>query len=178
MRKKKKKLVPGEGDYYYIDSEISTFNKKLSSNDKNQLDKIINVYSKLFFVELFGYFIFDRRFKLWIKINQEDIYTDEVITKRLIDYYGEEKYNEFYKMKPMNHYRQWLGSVPNYMSKVRTTFSKWYNKSNNRCGGFWNSKYKYKIYENEFELLDSLVYSNVLKSVDELQIEDIQKNKN
>ncbi len=123
--------------------------------EKEELLKIIKRYSKLFFVELFGFCLLDNHFHLLIQMVPEFNISDDDIKKRLKRFYGK----DFEIIdEQMGYYRSKLSSLANYMKEIKQSFSWYYNKRHNRRGTLWGERFKSVIVENGETLINCLAY--------------------
>ena len=123
--------------------------------EKDELVKIIKKFSKLFFVEVFGFCIMGNHFHLLIQMFPEHNYKDEEIRKRCKAHYGE----DFgLSDEQIGYYRVKLSSLANYMKEIKQAFSWYYNQRHNRRGTLWGERFKSVIVENGETLINCLAY--------------------
>ena len=123
--------------------------------EKDELVKIIKKFSKLFFVEVFGFCIMGNHFHLLIQMFPEHNYKDEEIRKRCKAHYGEDfEVSD----EQIVDYRGKLSSLANYMKEIKQAFSWYYNQRHNRRGTLWGERFKSLIVENGETLINCLAY--------------------
>ncbi len=123
--------------------------------DKDALVKNIQKFSKLFFVDVFGYCIMGNHFHLLVQVFPEQFFSNDEIRKRCRSFYGDDfQLSE----RQMGYYREKLSTLPKYMKEIKQTFSSYYNKCHNRRGTLWGDRYKSVIVERgrDFDQLPGL----------------------
>jgi putative transposase len=151
-----RRLVNGEEKTaYHIMSRTALDGFPFGDVEKDELVKIIKKFSKLFFVEVFGFCIMGNHFHLLIQMFPEHYYKDEDIRKRCKAHYGEdfEVSNE-----QIVDYRGKLSNLANYMKEIKQAFSWYYNQRHNRRGTLWGERFKSVIVENGETLINCLAY--------------------
>jgi REP element-mobilizing transposase RayT len=123
--------------------------------EKDELVKIIEKLSRLFFVEVFGFCVMGNHFHLLVQMFPGHHYPDEEIRRRCQAHYGEgfELSDE-----QVAHFRGKLSSLANYMKEIKQAFSWYYNQRHNRRGTLWGGRYKSVIVENGETLINCLAY--------------------
>ncbi len=96
----------------------------------------------------------DNHFHLIIKSESAIDYSEEDITKRV---------NILSKGKIVPHLKRLdlidkLSNISEYMKSIKETFSRWYNKRNNRTGYFWGDRFKSIILEKKAAVSHCLAY--------------------
>ena len=123
--------------------------------EKDELVKIIQKFSKLFFVEVFGFCIMGNHFHLLIQMYPEHNYKDEEIRRRCKAHYGEDfEVSD----EQVGDYRVKLSSLANYMKEIKQAFSWYYNHRHNRRGTLWGERFKSVIVEKGETLINCLAY--------------------
>ena len=145
----------GEKTAYHIMSRTALDGFPFGDVEKDELVKIIQKFSKLFFVEVFGFCIMGNHFHLLIQMFPEHNYKDEEIRKRCKGHYGEDF--EVSDEQVVN-YRDKLSSLANYMKEIKQAFSWYYNQRHNRWGTLWGERFKSVIVENGETLINCLAY--------------------
>jgi REP element-mobilizing transposase RayT len=126
-----------------------------SNVDKDELVKIIKKFSKLFFVEVFGFCIMGNHFHLLVQMFPEHYFKDKEIWKRCKAHYGEDFEVSDEKIAD---YRDKLSSLANYMKEIKQAFSWYFNKRHNRRGTLWGERFKSVIVERGETLINCLAY--------------------
>ena len=151
-----RRLVNGEEKTaYHIMSRTALDGFPFGDVEKDELVKIIKKFSKLFFVEVFGFCIMGNHFHLLIQTFPEHYYKDEEIRKRCKVHYGED-----FELsdEQIANYRGKLSSLANYMKEMKQAFSWYYNQRHNRRGTLWGERFKSVIVENGETLINCLAY--------------------
>jgi len=145
----------GEKTCYHLMSRTALDGYPFRDVDKDKIVNIIKRYSKLFFVEVFGYCVLDNHFHLLVQIVPDHYYTDDAIIERLKAHYGD---NFELDNKQIDYYRQKLSNLSKYMKEIKQTFSFYYNKLYNRRGTLWGERFKSVIVEKGETLINCLAY--------------------
>jgi len=151
-----RRLVNGGGKTaYHIMSRTALDGFPFGDVEKDELVKIIQKFSKLFFVEVFGFCIMGNHFHLLIQMFPEHYYKDEEIRKRCKAHYGEDfEISD----EQLVYYRGKLSSLANYIKEIKQTFSWYYNQQHNRRGTLWGERFKSVIVESGETLINCLAY--------------------
>ena len=151
-----RRLVNGEEKTaYHIMSRTALGGFPFGDVEKDELVKIIKKFSKLFFVEVFGFCIMGNHFHLLIQMFPEHYYKCEDIRKRCKAHYGEDfEVSD----EQIADYRGKLSSLANYMKEIKQAFSWYYNKRHNRRGTLWGERFKSVMVENGETLVNCLAY--------------------
>ena len=145
----------GEKIAYHVMSHTALDGFPFGDVEKDELVKIIQKFSALFFVEVFGFCIMDNHFHLLIQMFPEHNYKDEEIRKRCKAHYGEDfEVSD----EQIVDYRVKLSSLANYMKEIKQAFSWYYNHRHNRRGTLWGERFKSVIVENGETLINCLAY--------------------
>lgn len=155
MGRLRRMKVIGEEAYYHLISRTVGGEFYLGDVEKEKLQSIIMSFSKLYFVQVLGFCIMDNHFHLLIKSETEDKYSDEEVLSRLESFYPDKK--EVLKYN-LSYYRKKLSDISEYMKSIKLTFSRWYNKVNDRKGYFWGDRFKSVLVESGNALLNTLAY--------------------
>jgi putative transposase len=151
-----RRLVNGEEKTaYHVMSRTALDGFPFGDVEKDELVKIIKKFSKLFFVEVFGFCIMGNHFHLLIQMFPEHNYEDEEIRKRCKAHYGEDF---VVSDEQIGDYRVKLSSLANYMKEIKQAFSWYYNQRHNRRGTLWGERFKSVIVENGETLINCLAY--------------------
>ena len=151
-----RRLVNGEEKTaYHIMSRTALDGFPFGDVEKDELVKIIKKFSKLFFVEVFGFCIMGNHFHLLIQMFPEHYLEDEEIRSRCKAHYGEDfEVSD----EQIGYYRVKLSSLANYMKEIKQAFSWYYNQRHNRRGTLWGERFKSVIVEKGETLINCLAY--------------------
>ena len=127
------KLV-GQEAYYHLISRAVGGEFLLGDIEKEKLLNIIKRFSLLYFVKTIGFCIMSNHFHLLIKTIDISKIDDSDLKDRLARHYK----NTFNEINDINlvRYKEKLTDVSEYVKSIKMTFSRWYNKRNNRKGYF------------------------------------------
>lgn len=147
--------VIGQDAFYHIISRTVGREYFLGEREKDVLTELIKSYSKLFFVKVIGFCIMDNHFHLLIKMENGDSFSDDEIITRLSEFYNRDGWQ--FKDR-IQYYRKKLGDLSEYVKAIKNSFSRWYNKKNNRTGYFWGDRFKSVLVQEGSALLNMLIY--------------------
>ena len=149
------KLI-GEEAYYHLVSRAVGGEFLLGDTEKEKLLSIIKQFSSLYFVKVIGFCIMSSHFHLLVKTIDIAEIDDSDLKNRLVRYYKKTS-NEIRGIDLIKH-KEKLTDISEYMKSIKMTFSRWYNKRNNRKGYFWGDRFKSVLVESGESLLNMLAY--------------------
>jgi len=177
-RQKRLKLKDEEG-FFHIMSRTVGQEFYLGDVEKEKLFNIIKYYSGFYFVKVIGLTIMSNHFHLLIKSEPESYYSDEQVKQRIEKYMDKDKDKKKKKKKDKeeeggkleveegeeeisNHklqkIKKQMADISEYVRAIKQTFSRWYNKMNNRTGYFWGDRFKSVLIEKGEALINCLAY--------------------
>lgn len=146
----------GDVAYYHIISRTVGGEFLLGDTEKEKLLSIIKHYSSIYFVNVIGFCIMDNHFHLLVKTDSiENVYEDDLLER--IFRYTKQKDREFSKDE-LEFFKIKLSDISEYIKSIKQTFSRWYNKLNDRKGYFWGDRFKSVLVESGESLLNMLAY--------------------
>jgi len=146
----------GDVAYYHIMSRTVGGEFLLGDTEKEKLLSIIKHYSSIYFVNVIGFCIMDNHFHLLVKTDSiENVYEDDLLER--IFRYTKQKDREFSKDE-LEFFKTKLSDISEYIKSIKQTFSRWYNKLNDRKGYFWGDRFKSVLVESGEGLLNMLAY--------------------
>jgi len=140
---------------YHIISRTALPGLPLGDVEKEFLVEKIKNFSKVYFTEIMGYCIMGNHFHLLVKMNPGDFYSDDEVIQRFKMLYGEEK-NLYEGQIPF--FREKWSNLSEFIKDIKQSFSRFYNKRNDRKGFFWGDRFKSVIVENGETLINCLAY--------------------
>ena len=156
MARTKRFKINGDVGYYHVISRTVGGEFLLGDVEKEKLLSVIKQFSSLYFVSVIGYCIMDNHFHLLVKtLSVEDINNEE-LKERLSRHYKNIS-NETTESELLK-YKEKLTDISEYVKSIKMTFSRWYNKRNNRKGYFWGDRFKSVLVESGESLLNMLAY--------------------
>ncbi|MGD2089128.1 MAG: hypothetical protein PVH61_23320 [Candidatus Aminicenantes bacterium] len=182
-RPKRLKLKDEEG-FFHIMSRTVGQEFYLGDVEKEKLFNIIQYYSGFYFVKVIGLTIMSNHFHLLIKSEPDSYYSDDQVKQRIEKYMDKDKDKKKKKKKKMkmkdkeeegeeveveegeeeisNHklqqIKKQMADISEYVRAFKQTFSRWYNKMNNRTGYFWGDRFKSVLIEKGEALINCLAY--------------------
>jgi REP-associated tyrosine transposase len=148
-------VVRGEKSVYHVMSRTALDGFPFGAAEKDEFVKIIQKFSKLYFVEVLGFCIMGNHFHLVVQMNTDSNYTDEDIQKRFVSFYGDEQL--FIKENIPNFRKKWA-NLSEYIKNIKHAFSWYYNKRHNRRGTLWGERFKSVIVQRGETLINCLAY--------------------
>jgi REP element-mobilizing transposase RayT len=178
-RPKRLKLKDEEG-FFHIMSRTVGQEFYLGDVEKEKLFNIIKYYSGFYFVKPIGLTIMSNHFHLLIKSEPESYYSDDQVKQRIEKYLDKDKDKKKKKKKKdkeeegeeveegeeeeeisyhkLQRIKNQMGDISEYVRAIKQTFSRWYNKMNNRTGYFWGDRFKSVLIEKGEALINCLAY--------------------
>jgi putative transposase len=182
-RPKRLKLKDEEG-FFHIMSRTVGQEFYLGDVEKEKLFNIIKYYSGFYFVKPIGLTIMSNHFHLLIKSEPESYYSDDQVKQRIEKYLdknkgkkkrkkkkdkdkdkeeegeevGEDEGEEAISYIKLQRIKKQMADISEYVRAIKQTFSRWYNKMNNRTGYFWGDRFKSVLIEKGEALINCLAY--------------------
>lgn len=186
-RPKRLKLKDEEG-FFHIMSRTVGQEFYLGDVEKEKLFNIIKYYSGFYFVKVIGLTIMSNHFHLLIKSEPESYYNDDQVKQRIEKYLVKDKDKDKKKRKKkkdndneeeeegegeeveeeegegeisynkLQRIKKQMADISEYARAIKLTFSRWYNKMNNRTGYFWGDRFKSVLIEKGEALINCLAY--------------------
>jgi putative transposase len=184
-RTKRLKLKDEEG-FFHIMSRTVGQEFYLGDVEKEKLFNIIKYYSGFYFVKTIGLTIMSNHFHLLIKSEPESYYSDDQVKQRIKKYLDKDKDKKKKKKKKkkdkeaekegeeveegkgeeeeeisylkLQRIKKQMADISEYVRAIKLTFSRWYNKMNNRTGYFWGDRFKSVLVEKGEALINCLAY--------------------
>ncbi len=148
-------LIPDDPTVYHVVSRTALDGLPFSAMDKNDLLKRIRVLSKIYFTEILGFCLLDNHFHLLVRMFPEDHISPAELEERYHLKYGRES---VFPASRADDLRCKWASLSEFVKEIKETFSKAYNKRNNRRGYLWGDRFKSLIVEDGDSLLNCLAY--------------------
>ena len=148
-------LIPDEPTVYHVVSRTALDGLPFSALDKNDLLKRIRVLSRIYFTEILGFCLLDNHFHLLVRMFPEDHVSSAGLEERYQRKYGKES---VFPENKAGELRQKWASLSEFVKEIKESFSKAYNKRNNRRGYLWGDRFKSLIVEDGDSLLNCLAY--------------------
>ena len=158
MSRTRRLKIMGECCYYHLVSRTVGQEFYLGDTEKERLLNIIKYYSGMYFVKVIGFCLMSNHFHLLIKSEPEHLYPDEEIVYRLKKYMPGLEESSLKDEVKIARARGKLGDISEYMRSIKQTFSRWYNKTNERTGYFWGDRFKSIWLQDGKSLLTCLAY--------------------
>ncbi|MFC1591741.1 transposase, partial [Thermodesulfobacteriota bacterium] len=148
-------LIPDEPTIYHVMSRTALAGLPMGEVEKEYLVRLMQQFSRLYFAEIIGFCCRDNHFHLLVRMQPQEQFSDEQIRLRHECFFGEKKR---FSAGQLPYYRQKYSSLSEFIKELKQSFSRWYNKLNDRRGFFWSERFKSVIVENGETLINCLAY--------------------
>lgn len=156
MPRTRRLKVVGDVAYYHIISKIVGGEFLLKDTEKEKLLSIIKHFSSLFFVKVIGFCIMDNHFHLLIRTFADYEVDNDELLRRLKDH--KKLPDRELTESEILAYRKKYIDISEYVKAIKVTFSRWYNRHNDRSGYLWGDRFKSVLVEDGRSLLNMLAY--------------------
>lgn len=156
MARTKRFKIDGNVGYYHVVSRTVGGDFLLGEVEKEKLLNIIKQFSSLYFVNVIGYCIMDNHFHLLVKTSSVADVADNELKERLLNH--NKIYSNEISESELLRFKEKLTDISEYVKSIKMTFSRWYNKRNDRKGYFWGDRFKSVLVESGEGLLNMLAY--------------------
>jgi REP element-mobilizing transposase RayT len=148
-------VISEETTVYHVMSRTTLEGFPLGDIEKDFMIDLIKRYSGLYFVEILGFCLMGNHFHKWVKLLPGYNFTDEVIEKRFVGFYADER---VFADGPIPSLREKLSSLSEFIREIKVGFARYYNKRHHRRGYFWGDRFKSVIVEKGQTLINCLAY--------------------
>lgn len=154
MGRTKRLKVVGEDAYYHIMSRTVGGEFYLGDVEKEKMVNTIKYFSDLYFIKIIGFCIMDNHFHLLVK-SEVGTCSDEELLNKLCKFYN--KSVEHFQLK-LDDWRSKLEDISEFMKDIKLTFTRWYNRKNDRIGYLWGDRFKSVLVQSGDALFNTLAY--------------------
>lgn len=133
--------IKGQIAHYHIISRTVGQQFLLGDNEKEALVQIIRYYSQMYFVKVNAYCVMSNHFHLVIQSLPERLFSDDEVVKR-IKAFMQKNNKEVITPHTIHSARERLEDISEFCRSFKQTFSSWYNRTHNRTGYLWGSRFK------------------------------------
>ncbi len=148
-------LISDEKAIYHVMSRTALDGFPFKAAEKDEIVKIIQKFSRVYFTKILGYCIMDNHFHVVVKMLPGDLFSDEDIKERYARRYGEER---IISEDQIPHFREKWSSLSSFIQEIKQTISVYYNKRHDRRGTLWGERFKSVIVEKGETLINLLAY--------------------
>jgi REP element-mobilizing transposase RayT len=150
MPRGKRIKIEGAIAHYHIISRTVGQQFLLGDVEKDRLVQIIRYFARMFFVKINAYCIMSNHFHLVVQTLPGHLFSDEEVCRRMRQYMQDKqeregtkkKLPETFTPKEIRKAREKLENISEFCRAFKQTFSRWYNKENDRSGHFWSERFK------------------------------------
>lgn len=153
--------LKGEEAFYHITSRTVGREFYFGEVEKEKLFNIIKYYSGFYFVKVIGVTIMSNHIHLLIKSEPKSYYSDNEVMRRIEKYINKKKKDKKkgeISLNELLRIKEKMEDISEYIRAIKQTFSRWYNKTNNRTGYLWGDRFKSVLIEKGESLLNCLAY--------------------
>jgi len=145
----------GQKAAYHVISRTALDGLPFGKVEKDEMVRIIQHYSAIYYVEVLGFAIMGTHFHLLVEVSPADSMSNEEVRNRFHLLYGEEiEFPEGW----LGEYRERFCSLSAYVKDIKQRFSCFYNKRKKRKGTLWGERFKSVIVEQGNTLIHCLAY--------------------
>ena len=155
MPRTQRLIINDQSTVYHVMSRTALDGFPMGDIEKDFMLDLIRRYAALYFVEILGFCLMGNHFHILARMLPEHQFTDEVVMKRFVDFYGDER---IFAEGLVPSLRQKLSSLSEFMREIKVGFARFYNRRYNRHGYFWGDRFKSVIVENGETLINCLAY--------------------
>ena len=155
MPRTSRMIIPEEQAVYHVMSRTALPEFPIGDVEKEFLLKLIKRFAKLYFTEILGFCLMGNHFHLLVKMLPGSDFSDEDVTKRCQQHYGDEY---TFPEGQLPHFRLKLASLSEFVRDIKVNFTRYYNKLHNRRGYFWGDRFKSVIVDKGETLVNCLAY--------------------
>lgn len=155
MGRAKRALISQHIGCYHIISRVAGGALIFNKTDKEYFLKLLEKLAKGFYINVHAFAIMSNHFHILATYLEEDARMaskDELFSRYKLIYGKNEEppagiFNSFNQFIPdddggVERLRRRLGSVSSFVKELKETFSRWYNKTYDRTGYLWGSRFK------------------------------------
>jgi REP element-mobilizing transposase RayT len=156
--------IKGEIAHYHIISRTVGQQFLLGEVEKEMLVQIIHFFSNMYFVKLNAYCIMSNHFHLVVRMLPGHMFSDEEVARRILTFMQDDDDKkkktspEEISAEEIRKARAKLEDLSEFCRSFKQTFSRWYNKANDRTGYFWGDRFKSLHLENQESILRCCAY--------------------
>ena len=148
-------LNSGEPTCYHVMSRTALDGLPFGCIDNDELLRIIKHFSRVYFIEIFGFCLLGNHHHLLLKLFPGDRFSDDEVKQRYVRCYGN---SDEFSPEDIPFYREKWSSLSELLKDIKVTFSRYYNKMHNRRGTLWAERFKSLIVEDGETLINCLAY--------------------
>ena len=149
-------LVRDEPAVYHVMSRVALEGYVLGPAEKDELLRIIQRMSSVYFAELLGFCLMGNHFHLLVRMHPGDGVSEAELRRRFGLYWGRRK--KVFPVERAEDFRRKWGSLSEYVREIKQEFSRYYNRRHHRRGFFWGDRFKSVIVEDGDTLVNCLAY--------------------
>jgi len=150
-------IVRGEPAVYHVISRTALDGLPLGEVEKDELLRLIQRLSRVYFVEVLGFSILGNHFHIALRMHPGETGSDDEVRKRFAIYYGSDGDRELTEGQIPAFRAKWA-SLSEYVREIKQTFSRYFNKTHGRRGFFWGERFKSVIVEDGDTVINLLAY--------------------
>jgi len=148
-------LVPETPAVYHVISRTALPGLPFTAADKDYLQSLILRFSRIYFTEILGFCLMDNHFHLLVRMFPKDHGDEATLRTRFKLTHGDKA---AFSPSKIAEYREKWSSLSEFVKDIKQTFSRYFNKKNNRKGYLWGDRFKSVIVQDGHTLVNCLAY--------------------
>jgi REP element-mobilizing transposase RayT len=150
-------LIQGEPAVYHVISRTALSGFPMGDIEKDYFVGLLQKLGSVYFVETLGYSVMGNHIHGIFRMHTGEKITDDEIRERFNIYYGPKNKRELTNGQIPTLREKW-SSLSEFIKELKQSFTRWYNKNNNRKGTFWGERFKSLLAEEGDALINLLAY--------------------
>ena len=146
-------LIQGEPAVYHVISRTALSGFPMGDIEKDYFVGLLQKLGSVYFVETLGYSVMGNHIHGIFRMHTGEKITDEEIRERFKIYYGPKNKRELTNGQIPTLREKW-SSLSEFIKELKQSFTRWYNKNNNRKGTFWGERFKSLLAEEGDTLIN------------------------
>ena len=148
-------LVSETPTVYHVMSRTALPGLPFTASDKDRLQALIFRFSRIYFTEILGFCLMDNHFHILVRMLPRNHGDESSLRQRFRLAHGEKAVLSVGKIPELR--KKW-SSLSEFVKEIKQTFSRYYNKKNNRKGYLWGDRFKSVIVQNGRTMVNCLAY--------------------
>jgi len=148
-------LVTDAPTVYHVISRTALDGLPFDAVDKDDFVTRLKTLAQIYFTEILGYCVMDNHFHILLRMFPAEHVSEEDLRRRFRLRYGKKR---MYPSGKTEELRKKWSSLSEFSKELKESFSKAYNKRNDRRGYLWGDRFKSLVVEDGDALLNCLAY--------------------
>ena len=148
-------LVPETPTVYHVMSRTVLPGLPFNAADKDHMQSLILHFSRIYFTEILGFCLMDNHFHLLVRMFPINHGDEASLRERFRRAHGD---TAVFSSEKIPDLRKKWSSLSEFIKDIKQTFSRYYNKQNDRKGYLWGDRFKSLIVQDGRTLVNCLAY--------------------